>query len=64
MKKQKKKKTSAAQIAASLRYNEKNTIQVAFRLNKTHDADIIEKLANVENKQGYIKGLIREDLKG
>ena len=30
---------------------------------KNQDADIIEKLNSVDNKQGYIKRLIREDAK-
>ena len=51
-----------AQIAATRRYDDKNTIQVHFKLNKKTDADVIEKLESVPNKQGYIKGLIREDI--
>jgi hypothetical protein len=31
-------------------------------LNTKTDADILEKLNEVENKQGYIKELIRADL--
>lgn len=33
-----------------------------IRLNYNTDADIIEKLNNVESKIGYIKTLIRKDL--
>jgi len=55
-------KTSQAQINAVARYDAKNTIQIKMKLNLTTDADIIEKLKEVENKQGYIKQLIRDDI--
>lgn len=45
------------------RYDSKNTIQVKMKLNLKTDKDIIEKLNSVGNKQGYIKGLIRNDIK-
>jgi hypothetical protein len=35
-----------------------------LRLNKKTDADCINKLESVENKQGYIKNLIRDDMEG
>lgn len=54
---------SDAQIRASARYNATNTIQVAIRLNRTTDADVIKRLASVESKAGYIKALVREDIK-
>ena len=34
-----------------------------LKLNKKTDADILAKLDETENKQGYIKHLIREDIK-
>lgn len=45
------------------RYDKENTVQIKLKLNKKTDSDIIEKLDSVDNKQGYIKGLIREDAK-
>lgn len=45
------------------RYDKENTKQVILKLNVKTDADILEKLQQVENKQGYIKELIRKDLK-
>ena len=33
-----------------------------FKLNREDDADIIAKLESVDNKQGYIKDLIRKDM--
>lgn len=46
------------------RYEEKkrNTKQYRLELRKTLDCDIIEKLNEVENKAGYLKTLIRNDI--
>ena len=52
---------SKAQRKASAKYDKKNTKGIYLKLNKTTDADIIEKLATIENVQGYIKNLIRAD---
>lgn len=48
---------------ASQKYNKENTIQVLLRLNKNTDADIINTLNKVDNKQGYIKDLIKDDIR-
>ena len=48
---------------AATKYNEKNVKQVKFNLNRKTDADIIEHLAGVGNVQGYLKDLIRRDMK-
>ena len=48
---------------AKERYDKANTVQVKLKLNKKTDADILDKLQSVDNKQGYIKELIRADLK-
>lgn len=53
-----------AEIRASNKYNKEKTISVQLRLNKTTDADIISKLQSVPSKMGYIKELIRKDMKG
>lgn len=45
------------------RYNVKNTKAYCLRFNKKTDADVIQKLENVPSKMGYIKTLIRKDLK-
>ena len=52
-----------AQKQASARYDAKNTTQVHLKLNNTTDADILRKLDEVDNVQGYIKDLIRMDMK-
>ena len=48
------------------RYEEKkrNTKQYRLELRKTLECDIIEKLDEVENKAGYLKTLIRNDISG
>ena len=51
-----------AQKQASARYDAKNTTQVHLKLNKTTDAEILRKLSEVDNVQGYIKKLIRQDI--
>lgn len=48
---------------AQKKYDAENTIQIKLKLNMKTDADIVAKLDNVWNKQGYIKELIRKDLK-
>ena len=48
---------------ASAKYNKENTIQLLIRLNKKTDSDIITHLADQDSKQGYIKELIRYDMK-
>lgn len=52
-----------AKKRANAKYDAKHTVQVHLKLNTKTDADIIQKLDEIENKQGYIKGLIREDIK-
>lgn len=47
---------------ARQKYDKENTVQIKMKLNKKTDADILQKLAAVPNKQGYIKSLIRKDL--
>lgn len=52
-----------AQRRAQDKYDKSNTIQVHLKLNLNTDKDILDKLNSVPNKQGYIKALIREDIK-
>lgn len=44
------------------KYDENNTTRVQLKLNNKTDADILEYLEKVENKQGTIKRLIREEI--
>lgn len=48
---------------ANLRYQKKNIKQMKIDLNRNTDSDIISFLETCKNKQGYIKKLIREDMK-
>jgi len=56
-------KKKAAHVAAAVKYNSKNVKQIKLNLNLKTDADIIKALEAVPNKQGYIKDLIRKDMK-
>lgn len=55
--------TTEAQKRANAKYDKANTKQIVLKLNIKTDADILARLEEVENKQGYIKQLIREDVK-
>lgn len=52
-----------AQKRAKAKYDQNNTVQIKLKLNLKTDYDILEALERSENKQGYIKELIRADLK-
>ena len=53
-----------AQKRASAKYDKANTRSVLLKFNTTNDADILTMLDEVENRQGYIKMLIRNDIRG
>ena len=53
---------SEAQRRAVSKYDTANTRQIKIKLNLKTDADILDKLNSVENRQGYIKDLIRSDI--
>lgn len=55
--------TTEAQRRANRKYEAENTRQVHLKLNLRTDEDVLEKLDIVPNKQGYIKELIRADLR-
>jgi hypothetical protein len=55
--------SSEAKKKAVRKYDDKMTRQIKMKLNVGTDADILDKLDSVPNKQGYIKNLIRDDLK-
>lgn len=44
------------------KYDKTHTKGVYLKLNKETDRDILEHLQKQNNKQGYIKKLIREDM--
>ena len=51
-----------AQLEAGKKYDKENTKKIILKLNLKTDDDILKKLAEVDNKQGYIKNLIRSDI--
>ena len=55
-------KSTESQIRASVKYNKENTVQISLKLHSPTDADLIDNLNRVANKQGYIKELIRRDI--
>ena len=56
-------KTPDCNLKAIAKFNKEKTVSVRLALNKNTDADIIEKLASVPSKMGYIKELIRADIR-
>lgn len=42
-------------------YQRENIVRVVVKLNRKTDADILARLEAEDNRQGYIKRLIRED---
>ena len=56
-------KTPIKQMAKAMEYQKANVKQLKLDLNKVYDADIIEYLATLENRSGYLKQLIRDDMK-
>lgn len=57
--------TTEAQKRAQKKYDEANKDKfrmIHLKLNREQDSDIIQKLEQVPNIQGYIKELIRADL--
>ena len=52
-----------AKRKAIQKYDAANTKQFHLKLNTKTDADIIDRLGQEENVQGYIKELIRSDIK-
>ena len=57
------KKKMNKQSENSIKYDKVNTKRVYIKLNKNTDKDILDYLGNIPNKQGYIKELIRKDMK-
>lgn len=50
------------QRKAQAKYDAKTAYKVGLKFNRNTDADILDKLDTVNNKQGYIKALIRQDM--
>lgn len=50
------------QKRAQIKYDKANTRKITFKFNLKTDADILERLDSVDNRQGYVKELIRNDM--
>ena len=58
--------TRRGEYMATAQYDRENTRRINLKLNNKTDADIIEKLEDIKDIigiQGYIKRLIRDDIK-
>lgn len=51
-----------SKAAYDMQYAKENLQQIKFTLNKRTDADLLEWLNKQENKQKYLKELIRKDM--
>lgn len=56
------KQTTEAMRRAVAKYDKENTKQVTLKLNKNTDKELIEFLDGLENKQGFIKELIKKEM--
>ena len=45
-----------------IKYQKNNLVRLPLNFNRTTDIDILEHLKTIDNKQGYIKRLIRQDI--
>ena len=52
-----------SKYTAQTAWKSQNITRVVLNLNHNTDADILDNLSQVESKQGYIKELIRDDMK-
>ena len=56
-------KNSESRLRANAKYDKANTKRLNVKLNLNTDKDILDYLEKLENKSGYIKELIRRDMK-
>lgn len=50
-------------VQYNIQYAKENKKRIAFDLNKKTDADILEYFDTLSNVNGYLKQLIRDDMK-
>jgi hypothetical protein len=48
--------------AANLKWKKRNIIRISFELNKDTDKKLVQKMESLDNKNGYLKQLIRQDI--
>ena len=51
-----------AEKKAKKKYDDKTAVRYGLKFNKNTDADLIAHMNEIENKQAYIKKLIRNDI--
>lgn len=49
-------------LKADTKYKKANIVKVNMSLNRNTDGDILSYIATIDNKQGYLKRLIRADM--
>ena len=49
-------------LKADTKYKKANIVKVNMSLNRNTDGDILLYIATIDNKQGYLKRLIRADM--
>lgn len=54
--------TTAAQVAATVKYIKEKQRSFTFRCHKKNDADLIAFLESKDNVGGYIKDLVRKEM--
>lgn len=55
--------TTEALKKAQKKYDQEKTKMLSVKLNKTTDADILKHIEKIDNKQSYIKALIRKEIR-
>ena len=55
-------KTTPAKRKANAKYDKNNTKVISLKLNKNTDQDILDYLDSVDNTQGFIKQLLRQEI--
>lgn len=55
-------KTSEAKLRSNARYKDRNCKTITMSLCYNTDGDLIEYLTSMENRQGYLRQLIRNDM--
>ena len=58
-----KKGVTPAQTRANKKYNAANVVRINLVVNKKTESDLYDFIFSLENKSGFIKNLIREEMK-
>lgn len=53
-----------AQRRAQQKYDKDNARVYTLKMNKKTDKDVIERLDTIPNRNGYVKALVRKDIRG